>query len=87
MTWGRPIELVAGGEPWRPLPAEELARLGRLAADLRPRLERVVVLGGPRGFSIGRTTTAGDKVRAYREVVENYCGPTGYGVCYRTVLC
>ena len=74
-TWGRPIELVlvvSGGDP-RP---DELTRLDSWLADLRPRLEHVVVLEGPRGFSIGKTTTAGNKVRAYREIVEKWCGPT-----------
>ena len=74
-TWGRPIELALVVSRGEPLPAE-VARLDDWLQDLRPPLERVVVLEGPRGFSIGRTTTAGNKVRAYREIVENWCGPT-----------
>jgi hypothetical protein len=72
--WGLPLELVVvvSAGPSRP---DELARLDRWLTDLRPRVERVVVLEGPRGFYIGRTTTAGDKVRAYRQVVEDHCGP------------
>jgi hypothetical protein len=48
--------------------------LDRWLADLHPRVERVVVLEAPRGFYIGRTTSPGDKVRAYRQVVERHCG-------------
>jgi D-apionolactonase len=73
--WGRPIELVLVVSRGEPLTAE-VARLDDWLQDLRPPLERVVVLEGPRGFSIGRMTTAGNKVRAYREIVENWCGPT-----------
>jgi hypothetical protein len=72
--WGLPLELVAVVSAGAPRP-EELARLGRWLADLHPRVERVVVLEAPRGFYIGRTTSPGDKVRAYRQVVEEHCGP------------
>jgi hypothetical protein len=71
--WGLPLELVAVVSAGAPRP-EELARLDRWLADLHPRVERVVVLEAPRGFYIGRTTSPGDKVRAYRQVVERHCG-------------
>ena len=70
----RPVELVLVVSRGEARPAE-LARLREWLAEAPPALERVVVLDGPRGFSIGGTTTSGDKVRAYREVVEQRCGP------------
>jgi hypothetical protein len=72
--WGLPLELVVVVSAGPPRP-DELARLDRWLADLHPRAERVIVLEGPRGFYIGRTTSPGDKVRAYRQVVEDHCGP------------
>jgi hypothetical protein len=75
LEWGYPIELalvVSTGETRQ----EELARLEEWLAKLRPSLARVVVLEAPRGFFIGRTTTAPPKVRSLRGVVERWCGPT-----------
>jgi hypothetical protein len=72
-AWGRPLELVLVVSKGAPRP-EELARLGRWLQDVRPQIERVVVLEAPRGFYIGRTTSPGDKVRAYRPAVEDQCG-------------
>ena len=72
--WGRPLELVVVVSAGAPRP-EELSRLELWLRDVGPQLERVVVLEAPRGFYIGRTATPGDKVRAYRQVVEDQCGP------------
>ena len=72
--WGRPLELVLVVSAGAPQP-EELARLGRWLEAVGPQLERVVVLEAPRGFYVGRTTSPGDKVRAYRQVVADQCGP------------
>jgi hypothetical protein len=55
--------------------ASEVARLQVWLERVRPHLERVVVLEGPRGYRIGRTATPGQKVRALRDVIESQCGP------------
>ncbi|HXW79164.1 MAG TPA: hypothetical protein VEJ84_06675 [Acidimicrobiales bacterium] len=73
--WGCPIELVLVVSSGGPRP-DEFSRLDSWLEDVRPRLERVVVLEGPRGFYAGRTTTPGTTVRAYREIIEKRCGPT-----------
>ena len=69
--WALPLELtlvVSAGEPR----ADELAHLRAWLATVVPCLERVVVLEGPRGFAIGRTTTPTETVRRYRSVVEGF---------------
>jgi hypothetical protein len=74
-AWGYPLELVLVVSTGDPRP-EEVGRLRRWLEEISPRLERVVVLEAPRGFYIGRTTSPPGKVRAYRSVVEDRCGPT-----------
>lgn len=73
--WGRPIELVLVVSPGEASPGE-IDRLDRWLEQARPQLARVVVLEGPRGFFIGRTTSSPANVRAYRGVVEKWAGPT-----------
>ncbi|HLI14799.1 MAG TPA: hypothetical protein VKV23_01930 [Acidimicrobiales bacterium] len=75
LACGAPLELVLVVSPGE-VRAEEVGRLERWLARSRPRLERVVVLEAPRGFIIGRTATAGAKVRALRSAVESCCGPS-----------
>lgn len=75
-SWNTPIELVAmvsTGEPR----AEEVARLREFGQSLRTQIIRVAIIEAPRGFLIGRTATAGSKVRRYREAVEEGAGPVG----------
>jgi D-apionolactonase len=76
-AWRRRLELVLVVSPGRPREVE-VTRLGHWLEEVRPQLERVVVLEGPRGYYIGRTTTPGEKVRAYREGIESRCGPSAF---------
>lgn len=73
-TWGTPVELVAMVSTGAPR-AEEVARLRDFGESLRSRLARVAIIEAPRGFLIGRTATAGQKVRRYREALEQGAGP------------
>ncbi len=75
--WNRPLELVLIINPGRPLEAE-ITCLGKWLEEVRPQLDRVVVLEGPRGFYIERTTTPGKKARAYWDVIEDRWGPSAF---------
>lgn len=73
-AWGCRVELTLVLSPGE-VRASEVARLQAWLERVRPHLERVVVLEGPRGYRIGRTATPGQKVRALRDVIESQCGP------------
>ncbi len=76
-AWRRRLELVLVVSPGSPRDAE-VTGLAKWLEEVRPQLERVVVLEGPRSFYVGGTTTPGEKVRAYREAVEGRCGPSAF---------
>lgn len=71
---GRRVELALVMSPGE-TKVSEVARLQGWLERVRPHLERVIVLEGPRGYRIGRTATPGQKVRALRDVIERQCGP------------
>ena len=69
--WGIPLELVVVVTPGGAR-LEELASLREWLGSSTARIVRTVVLEGPRGFIIGRTTTPPATVRDVRTVFEQF---------------